>query len=70
MPYLPFGDGPRNCIGMRMGIMEAKVCLAMMLKNFNYELGDQHIGKELEYSPTSFVAAPTSSIMLKVTKRK
>nr|AAX35340.1 cytochrome P450 [Mayetiola destructor] len=69
MPYLPFGDGARNCIGMRLGLMVFKVCLAMLLKEFNYSLGEQHIGKELEYSPTSFVMAPIGTLKLKATYR-
>ncbi|GFS29898.1 cytochrome P450 9e2, partial [Nephila pilipes] len=32
--YLPFGAGPRNCIGMRFALMETKVCLAYVLANF------------------------------------
>lgn len=65
MPYLPFGDGPRKCIASRLGLMESKVGLAMLLKDFSYDLGDQHIGKELEYSPTSFVTATLGTIKLK-----
>ncbi|GFU65377.1 cytochrome P450 3A11 [Trichonephila clavipes] len=32
--YLPFGAGPRNCIGMRFALMEAKVGLAYVIANF------------------------------------
>ncbi|XP_054713938.1 cytochrome P450 3A2-like [Uloborus diversus] len=32
--YMPFGSGPRNCIGMRFALMEIKVCLAYILSNF------------------------------------
>lgn len=69
MPYIPFGDGPRRCIAMRLGLMESKVGLAMLLKEFSYALGEEHIGKELEYSPTSFVTAPIGTIKLKATYR-
>ncbi|OXA51325.1 cytochrome P450 9e2 [Folsomia candida] len=32
--YLPFGLGPRNCIGMRFGLIEAKVAIAHLVKTF------------------------------------
>ena len=32
--YLPFSIGPRNCIGMRFALMQAKLTLAKLLLNF------------------------------------
>ncbi|GFV14807.1 hypothetical protein TNCV_4304361, partial [Trichonephila clavipes] len=35
--YLPFGAGPRNCIGMRFALMEIKVCLVYIVANFKLQ---------------------------------
>ncbi|KAL3842936.1 hypothetical protein ACJMK2_020909 [Sinanodonta woodiana] len=32
--FLPFGGGPRNCIGMRLALMETKMAIAALLQNF------------------------------------
>ncbi|GBM46371.1 Cytochrome P450 6B2 [Araneus ventricosus] len=32
--YMPFGAGPRNCLGMRFALLEIKVCLANLLRRF------------------------------------
>lgn len=36
--YLPFGDGPRVCIGKSFALIESKVCLAAMLRRVRLEL--------------------------------
>ncbi|GBN02218.1 Cytochrome P450 3A11 [Araneus ventricosus] len=32
--YMPFGTGPRVCIGMRFGLMQVKTCLTYIIANF------------------------------------
>uniref|UniRef100_A0A8C0GPI5 unspecific monooxygenase n=1 Tax=Chelonoidis abingdonii TaxID=106734 RepID=A0A8C0GPI5_CHEAB len=34
--YLPFGAGPRNCLGMRFALLSIKVAIASLLQNFTF----------------------------------
>jgi cytochrome P450 len=53
--YLPFGGGPRNCIGFAFAQVEVKVVLARLLQKYSFELaaGDvhAHMGATLEPHP-------------------
>ena len=35
--YFPFGLGPRNCVGMRFALMEAKMALIEIVRKFRIE---------------------------------
>uniref|UniRef100_A0A1L8EJ96 Putative cytochrome p450 6a2-like protein n=1 Tax=Haematobia irritans TaxID=7368 RepID=A0A1L8EJ96_HAEIR len=39
--YLPFGDGPRNCIGMRFGKMQVRVALISLLRDYRFSVGSK-----------------------------
>lgn len=65
MPYLPFGEGPRNCIGIRMGKMSTKVGIASILQTYHVALGHQHDGEELTFAPAGGILTPSIGIHLK-----
>ena len=36
LSHLPFGFGPRSCIGMRFALLEAKIALMELLKRYTF----------------------------------
>ena len=67
MEWLPFGDGPRNCIGMRFALMQTRVGLAYLLCHFKFFVCEQ-TEIPLVWNKTSFVLAAKDGISLKVEK--
>jgi cytochrome P450 family 6 len=55
--YMPFGQGPRNCIAFRMGILITKVAIIMLLRNYYFEAVTV---EELEFDHGSVGLLPKS----------
>lgn len=65
MSFLAFGEGPRNCLAYRFGLMQAKIGLIMLLKNFSFSLCELTTTK-MEFNPQSYILTSSEGIMLKV----
>lgn len=57
--YLPFGAGPRMCIGATLAMVEIRTALTMMLKRFAFQIEPQSI---INGNVISTMLGPTSSI--------
>ncbi|XP_049294622.1 probable cytochrome P450 9f2 isoform X1 [Anopheles funestus] len=67
--YLPFGVGPRNCIGSRFALMEVKSVIFYLLKNFTFERSDKtQVPLKLKHSPA--VLAAEKGIWIRFKPRK
>nr|ACG68822.1 cytochrome P450 [Anopheles funestus] len=65
--FLPFGEGPRICIGLRFGMMQAKLGLITLLRNFRFSPSSQ-TPSELVFDPKSFILSPSTGNYLKIDK--
>lgn len=65
--YLPFGTGPRNCIGMRFALMNMKLAVVRVLQNFTFKpCKETQIPLELQ---AQGLIQPQKPIVLKVELR-
>ncbi|EFN78989.1 Cytochrome P450 6a2 [Harpegnathos saltator] len=67
MFYLPFGDGPRNCIGARFAVYQTKIGLVKILRNYIVDICEK---TQIPYinDPKAFLLAPTGGIYLRIIK--
>ncbi|KAH8236984.1 hypothetical protein KR038_001975 [Drosophila bunnanda] len=63
--WLPFGDGPRNCVGMRFGQMQVRIGLAQIISRFRLSICDQ-TEIPLKFNPMSFVLGTSGGINLQL----
>ncbi|KFO37341.1 cytochrome P450 3A9 [Fukomys damarensis] len=66
--YMPFGAGPRNCIGMRFALMNMKLAIIRILQNFSF-----HTCKKTQM-PLTFtkqgLLQPEKDVLLNVVSRQ
>ncbi|XP_049964323.1 probable cytochrome P450 6a13 [Schistocerca serialis cubense] len=66
--YLPFGEGPRNCVGMRLGLLQAKIGLAHLMSKIEFQKCDE-TEIPIEYDPLSIVLMPATGLHLRAKRR-
>ncbi len=63
--FLSFGDGPRNCIGLRFGLMQAKIGLVTLLSNYEFSICSKST-VPLEIDKKKFILSPSGGMWLNV----
>lgn len=68
--YLPFGDGPRICIGMRFALMEARAALTLIMRNYTVHATPRtQIPLIFDKKPL-LLARPEGGVFLRFQKRE
>ncbi|XP_062129181.1 probable cytochrome P450 6w1 [Drosophila sulfurigaster albostrigata] len=63
--YMPFGIGPRNCIGMRLGLLQTKLGLVHLLRNHKVLKCDKTV-ESIKFQPLSPVLSSDVDILLRL----
>ncbi|CAH2049424.1 unnamed protein product, partial [Iphiclides podalirius] len=67
--YMPFGTGPRKCIGTRFAKVQSKVCITKLLSKFRVEPSKNTLIK-MNYDPMRLIISPAGGIPLNIVRRK
>ena len=65
--FLPFGHGPRNCIGMRFALVNIKLAFIKVLKQFKFSMVDENYDP-MDFSATTDELLFTKPIRVRVEK--
>ncbi|XP_015591510.1 cytochrome P450 9e2-like [Cephus cinctus] len=67
--YLPFGLGPRKCIGNRFALMETKIIMTHLIQNFVFERTEKTLDPT-KFTLKSFSITPKEGFWLRLKPRK
>ena len=63
--FLPFGEGPRNCIGARFGMMQARLGLIGSLRKFQFSLAPT-MDNPVKIEKNKIITTPDGGMWLRV----
>jgi cytochrome P450 family 6 len=66
--YLPFGEGPRICIGMRFGLMQTKVGLISILSKYQLNVSKK-TAVPLVFDTKTVIMTTVGGMWLQIKKR-
>lgn len=66
--FLAFGAGPRNCIGLRVALVQAKTMLACILRDVRFERCDE-TAVPVKFVPRRLLLEPATEVKLRVVPR-
>ncbi|XP_049549200.1 probable cytochrome P450 6a20 [Anopheles darlingi] len=64
--FLPFGEGPRICIGMRFGLLQTRLGLAMLLRHYQFRVPEGAKNHPLKIDPINLIHGPAGEVWLDV----
>ncbi|XP_063533630.1 cytochrome P450 6B5-like [Cydia strobilella] len=68
MAYMPFGLGPRHCVGLRFARVQTYVCIIRLLSKFRLEASKNTV-RSFSYNPYRIVMGPSKILYVNIYPR-
>lgn len=67
--WLSFGDGPRQCLGMKFGVLQVKSALVELVRRFEVRVAEK-MPAEVKFDPQYFLLMPLGGIWVELQEVK